>query len=72
MIVEIESFIVWGYSRCFRVVKFKEIVKGESDFVMFNMCVIMLIKGIFMYWFKYKDVFIYFDMVNGIVDFYFI
>lgn len=52
MIVEIESFIVWGYSRCFRVVKFKEIIKGESDFVMFNMFVLMLIMGIFMYWFK--------------------
>lgn len=72
MIVEIESFIVWGYLRCFCIVKFKEIVWGELDFVMFNMFVLMLIKGIFMYWFKYKDVFIYFDMVNGIVDFYFI
>lgn len=36
MIVETESFIVWGHSRCFRVAKLKEIIKGESDSAMLN------------------------------------
>lgn len=66
MIVEKESFIVWGNSRCFRIAKFKEIVWGESDSAMLNMSALMFTKGIFMHWFKYKDVFIHFDMVKWI------
>lgn len=52
MIVETESFIVWGHSRCFRVAKLKEIIKGESDSAMLNMSALMLTMGIFMHWFK--------------------